>query len=546
MINFQNADLLSLSSSNIFLGDGIFRMGRVANLTIEGNVLDLTNAQGISGIFSGVQNLIDSSDDFQPIILNSIDFGSGKVNSWSFDAGTWVRSTRYSCQIQIFNSGNLYNMTGAYYSGLQSLFDNPATCTPLIRDLTETFDFQVTRENEYSYDHQVSLSLYSGIGSNPIQLAINIASGLIYSSPPFGFINSQWSGFYNATGKRYYTENYNLITNTINVGQRFKIIQNSGCYGIKLIHNCQTNEDGITNVIENAQIQGLCAPIYNSAVSGLQIELPRAFSRCSGVYDAYKPFSGYDLIADPISKNQTLNSFDGTINYSIEYTTNPFYFTGYYWEYTQSAQQNATIINVSEEGLVRGYGKLNTPEKFDKAKIGYDIVKIGILNRASGFYFDFVGYNLPLHILNRNESRSPYQGEISYSREFTDDPTFVDDPLVQRCSVVVNQTLPKHIFQSYNVLNTQELVQIGGNTELGQDQLQISLNTRRSGVFDVDYFINYCQSLCLGYKNTIPYSNVFYRDVNYNFDEILNSFDFTLTYLGASGKAYNNIDLNWP
>ncbi len=181
MIDFQNADLLSLSSSNSFLGDGIFRIGRIANLTIEGNVLDLTNSAGVSGVLSGVQNLIYSSQDWQPVVLNGINFGSGKVNSWSFDAGTYVRSTRYTCQIQIFDSGNLYNMTGSYYSGLQSLFNNPATLTPLIRDLQETFNFNVSRENEYNYDYNVSLSLYSGIGTNPIQLAQNIASGLLYS-----------------------------------------------------------------------------------------------------------------------------------------------------------------------------------------------------------------------------------------------------------------------------------------------------------------------------------------------------------------------------
>lgn len=549
MLNFQNADLLSLSSQNTFLGDGIFRIGRMVDLTIEGNLLTLSNQSGVSGIMSGVEQFLQDSIDWQPVILNGIDFGSGRVIGWEFDAGTWVRSTRYTCNIQVYESGDIFNMTGSYYSGLQDLFNNPATQTPLIRDLQESFDFEINRQNEYSYNYQVSLGLYSGVGSNPIQLAQNIASGLLFSSPPFGFINNQWSGFYqnSASGKTYFTENYNTITNQISVGKTFKILNRSGCYSILLKHSCQTNEDGITQVQENADILGFCQPIYNSALSGLQEELPKSYGRCSGMYEFYAPVSGYPLISEPISKNTTLNSFDGRINYTITYTTNPFYFnSGYYWEYTQSiAEDPATIINVSENGLVRGYGKLNTPEKFNRAVSGYNVVLGGVLPRASGFYFDFVGYNEPLHLIARDEGRSPYRGEVTYSREYTDDPTFIDDPYIQRSVITINQTLPKHIFGTYNVLNHKELVQIGGNTELAADTIQISLNTQRSGGFNLPYYIDYCKSICTGYKTGLTYNNIFYRDAGYNFSDIEGNFDFSLTYLGASGKEFDDLNLGW-
>lgn len=546
MINFSDCDILALQSKNNLLGTDIFRLNNTTSLTIDGWVLDLTNMQNVSGILSGVENLITSSQDFQPIILNNINFGSGRVLGWTFDAGTWVRSTRYSCQIEVYNSGNLYNLSGSYYSGLQPIFNNPNTQTPLIRNLDESFDFSLTREGVYSYSHQCSVSFYSGIGTNPLQLAINVASGLIYSTPPFGFINARYSGFYqNNSGKKTYVENYNLTTNEVSITENFSTLPPSGFYGVQFKQSCQTSEDGITNVTENTSIQGLVAPIYTSALSGLSIELPLSFNRCSGVYQFYAP-TGLSLNSSPISKNQVLNPFDGKIDFTITFTDNINYQTGYFWSYTQTIEEgNDTIVNVSENGLVRGFGKLNTDEKFNRAISGYNIVQSGILPRASGLYLDFVGYNSPLNITNRDEIRSPYQGTIEYTRQYTDDPTFVNDPLVQKSNVVINQILPKHIFKTYNLINKGQIVQMGNNTELGEDDLQISLNVLRSGSYNRDYYLNYCKNIALNYKNQVPYSDIFYQNVNYTIDEINNNFNFNITYLGSSGKAYNDLNLGW-
>lgn len=547
MINFQGADLLSLSNRSNFLGDGIFKLNTTTALTIEGWVTDLSNSAGVSGILSGVENLIESSQDFQPVVLNGIDFGSGRVLSWEFSEGVWVRTCRYTANIEVYNSGELYNMTDQYYSGLQSLFNAPQTQTPLIRELTEDFQFNLTREKEYSYTHNCSVSFWSGIGTDPLQLAKNVASGLIYSSAPFGFINAQYSGFYaTSSGKKIYTENYNLITNQVNISQNFTSLPPSGCYSIQLKQSCQTDQDGITTTQENGNILGLCLPIYNSALSGLAVEVPKSFSRCSGIFQFYAPSGATPLNSEPISKNTTLDSFNGRITYNITYNNNPFYFNQYYWEYTASIQEDQnTIVTTAENGLIRGYGKLNTLEKFARAISGYNVVKTGILPRLEQFYFDFVGYNEPLHLIGRDEGRSPYRGEVTYSREYTDDPTFIDDPYIQKATVVINQNLPKHIFGTYNVLNQKEIVQIGGNTELAADTIQISLNTQRSGGFNLPYYINYCQGVCTRYKAGLTYDNVFYRDAGYNFSDIEGNFDFSLTYLGANGKEFDDLNLGW-
>lgn len=560
MINFTNCDLLTYSSQNRFLGNGIFRYGSTKNLTIEGNILDLQNMQGVSGVFSGVQKIVKDANDFDLIILNGIDFGSGRVLSINFDAGTWVRSTRYQAQIEVYNSGNLFNLTGDYYGNLTGVLNNSSTQTPLIQSFDESYDFSQIKKGRIEVNHNFSFKFFSGI-TNPIDLAKQLAphfscTGILYANtPPAASIatgllyNIDFYGVSTGiirSGEIYTTESYNTITNECAFTEKLYLDPSGKSYFIKSTQSVTTNEDGITTVVENGDIKGLIRNTYKSALSGYNQQIVGAYNRCLDVFNAYCDSSFYPLLNDPIAKQQTQNKFEGSISYSITFTNNPFYYTGYFWDYTQSISEDPdTIITVSEDGNVRGFGRLNTQEKFDKAISGYNVVKPGILGRANAFYLEFQGTSATLNLINRSETRSPYKGEISYSRQYNDDPNFVDDPFIKKVEVIINKTIPKHIFQSYSIVNNKELVQIGGNTDLAQDQLQIKLTTIPSGTFNRDYFLNYCRSICTGYKTGILYTDPFYRNVSYNFSDIEHTFDFELTYLSSSGKAFNDLSLNW-
>ena len=58
MLDFLNATLLSYSHNSDFFGDN-FRYKTTKELSIEGYILDLSNTDGVSGIWSGISGFIN-------------------------------------------------------------------------------------------------------------------------------------------------------------------------------------------------------------------------------------------------------------------------------------------------------------------------------------------------------------------------------------------------------------------------------------------------------------------------------------------------------
>jgi hypothetical protein len=117
---FPNVSLLGLSQESRFFDAG-FHYSTTKNINIQGLVIDLTNSFGISGIWTGqegITKVIQSAQDYQNLILNGVSFGSGKINSISFSPGLDVRTKTYNASLIIQDSGNLFNLTGFFYSGI--------------------------------------------------------------------------------------------------------------------------------------------------------------------------------------------------------------------------------------------------------------------------------------------------------------------------------------------------------------------------------------------------------------------------------------------
>src|SRR6478736_2249803 len=228
MINFGNCELLSYDHQSNYFGE-IFHYRNIKNLTIQGYVLDLQNTfNTVSGVFSGVDQLINSSQDFQPIILGGRNFGNGKINSWSFDQGTWTRSTKYTCSVEIFQEGNLSNMSGAYYGDLSGILNESIVNIKFLDQLSENFSFNQSKNGLIEANHNLNIRFISGDdGINPIIRSKYLASKLLQGgtleySPSGGLLaTGLLYNLYFPTGliptgliipnKRYVTESYNSI-----------------------------------------------------------------------------------------------------------------------------------------------------------------------------------------------------------------------------------------------------------------------------------------------------------------------------------------------
>src|SRR5665213_1876025 len=96
-LTFPNVSLLGLAQDSRLFDAG-FQYSANRRLTIQGDLIDLSNAFGISGIWDGPQGLLQTvanQTNYQDLYLNGYSFGSGKVESITFVAGNDVRTKQY-------------------------------------------------------------------------------------------------------------------------------------------------------------------------------------------------------------------------------------------------------------------------------------------------------------------------------------------------------------------------------------------------------------------------------------------------------------------
>lgn len=475
MLNFENAKILSLSIENKFAG-AAFKYGSTKSLLVRGSLYDLTNSQGVSGIWSGISGIISNSNDYDDIQLQGVSFGRGRIDRFVFSEGVDVRQKDYEVSLTVFDSGNLFNLTGSYYSGVN--FSN----AKYLDRFSENFDFNVEQDGTYAYQHSVSCKFVSGIGVQPLDMAKSFASGLLLSSPPFGFFTADYSGFYNESGKRFFKENYNLITNECSFVETFRLPSNvSGDYSIKFTYEINTDERGVSSVVENGSIAGLIDPRDVSAEEGFQAAMTGVFARCSGEFLFYKPSGAYSLNPTRIRLQKRVNRSEGTIDYSVVYNNDPTLANGstYAWEYTQEIRREECVNFFSEQGRVKGLSTNCTfSERYSNAAAGYTSIKAGLSGRMQSFASS--AGSPSIRQTQFGEERSQFKGEISYSTTFTDQLASTATTQIRKVETEVQDNMPVHLvntFVAYGFGGRQgkEIVQPAGIATPGEKTVSVKV-----------------------------------------------------------------------
>src|SRR5262245_21756633 len=117
-LNFPNVNVLGLSQDSRFFDAG-FQYASFRRLSIAGTVNDLAATFGITGTWSGAEGMLNTilyNQNYQSLTINGVDFGSGRIENMSFDPGLDVKLKGYTADILVYDSGNLFNFTGLYYS----------------------------------------------------------------------------------------------------------------------------------------------------------------------------------------------------------------------------------------------------------------------------------------------------------------------------------------------------------------------------------------------------------------------------------------------
>jgi len=533
------ATLLSYNHQNVFLGD-VARLNSLKNYTVEGFFLQSRNQIGVSGNLALESGIVRSLNEREEIIVNGINLGPAKINNISFNANNPIRISRYTINFDVLTSGtfDLYNLSGNLYSGITKSLTGTAS---LLETFDETLSFNITEDDSYNYTQNLNIRYRKADGyESPIDLSKRLASGIFSVNPNIGFIDSKYSGFFTKTGKRYFTESYNLITNDCSFTKNFNLFNNySGDYTLTLSQNLAFGNDGNITVTEQGNIKGLKEPRFIIASGAVLTELNKSYSRCNSLFNQYSIsnnlYNPYLLINTGIEISRTFNNFNEEAQYSITYTNNPtFTISGYTRDGTITLNQNnLDIIDIQENGTIRFYGNKN--ENFLN-NINLSVIT-GIFNSASGrilnTYYNDSAFMNNLNIVQKDISIPKYGNQISYLLKYSDDKIYnTNISGVKKLIVKKSDNSPKHIYNQYIIPNKTVFLSAGGQTEMGERDvgLECIIERKNSNIYSsspidskilTDLKNVAIQELATDFPN-VPVQEAFITKTTYTFNSDLN------------------------
>ncbi len=465
-LNFPNVAVLGLSQDARFFDAG-FQYASARRLSIAGTVNDLTNGFGISGIWDGSEGVlatIRDNHDYQSLTLNGVSFGSGRIESISFGEGLDVRTKGYTANILVFDSGNLFNFTGVYYSGINT------TNWQYLQGLSEDYSFDRKLNGGYAYTHSASIQFTSGVGQlNAIGAAQAVARTL-FTGGNLGF--AFYPGYTNRQGKRYITESYNVITNECSFQETFDFDNDLGAYSATYTTSVQLSEQGIVTAVENGEIKGIENPNYQKALSAVGIEMTGSYLRSSGAATFYFP-TGALLVTSPISQGRVIDIFNNDIRYTVTFDNSPANQRTYFWDYTLQASKQDGVSTVTEDGTVVGRGA-NPTVSFANAQAGFAVVKAGIGARTTAL---FVNQYAPAtnYLESKQESYAPIQAQVGYGYQYSNDPTLISDSGIRRKQVTEETDASVYSYNRLNIFNVAEIAQNDYQSTQGNTVISVAM-----------------------------------------------------------------------
>jgi hypothetical protein len=527
-LNFPNVSVLGLSQEARFFEAG-FQYASFRKLSIAGTVNDLTQTFGITGVWSGEEGVlatIRNNQNYQPLVLNGVSFGSGRIDNITFEPGLDVRLKTYQASITVFDSGNLFNFTGVYYSGVQT------SNFQYLQAFSENYSFDKKLNGGYDYTHNASVQFTSGVGQlNAIQAAQSLARTL-FTGSNLGF--AFYPGYTNKQGKRYVSESYDLISNQCSFQETFGFNNDNGAYSATYTNVVQRGEDGVVTASEQGEIQGIENPNYQKALSAISVEMTGSYYRCSGAASFYFP-TGVILIDSPTSQGRQVDIFNNDITYTVVFDNNLNNQRTYFWDYTLEIDKQDGISTASEQGSIAGRGE-NPTLSYQGAVSGFAIVKPGIAGRCAAL---FVGPYAPAtnYLETKQESYSPVRGQLGYAYRYSNDPTLIANAGVRRKEVTVEENSPVYWYNKVGIVNVAEVIQNSYQATQGSTTVDVALEGDKT--VGLSSFIS--AAVTEINLNKPVGLEVFVGDASYAYDITQNIANVSLTWLynrAASQTTY--------
>lgn len=509
-MNFNNATLLSYSRTSEFFSDTMrYRVNK--ELTIRGLLLELANDNGVQEILGDLETFkAGFVSNWQNVILNGVNFGSGIVNSISFTEGSDVRTKEYTVSISIPEDGDT-NTTGPY-SGLN--FSN----FKYIESFSESSSFtkDTGRDN---YTQNINLTIKPPTTMDAVNAAKAIAQNFFDNNNLSSTIGDYTS--YAGT-KKYYTENYDPVNGEFSFSRNFELYKDSdGTFSLSRRHTINFDNEGVLSVTESADYIGNTNTAFDTANNEAKNDINGAYTRCSNLIPTYQIGGDESLKNLPISKSWNANHFQGTVSYSITFSNALRINTGAFGAFhdfnIEVSESQGGILTVAENGSIIGFGELiYSKDKYNNASIYFN-----------NLTFDFSQYASDLKFLSSSETHSEIEGRINYSVNYTNDTSVLDDQEIRKIVTKISRQYTRNLFSSFNIPNFKEIVQVQTNTLPNQYIYNIIVNGK--GGLGINTFLNAAKNEI----SSIP-PRSYLSDVNYSFDPAQRELNLNVSYINFS------------
>jgi len=388
--NFTDATLLGYQVNKNYLGEGVFALNTIKNISIEGildNRIDNADSEGvkqtfqkISGFLTGIANAYDA------VVVNGYNLGTGKVTNLSFPDQNPIRLGKYQYNIEIVENSDFSNVqTGDIYGTFLSGVSDK------ILALDETLNFDNAANGDYSYNHDLSIQYYD-TGSDLFAKSKSFANSIYNDSLKLGLIGP-FSGFYDVlkTKKNYFSETYDLISKRCGFSKKILINKNyNSNYTTTLSHVLSFDNNGKISVTEQGIIKGLDNTLNYTADSYFNTELANSYTRCQNVFNIYVEKYGLStkdsLFNQPFNLGKTADWFNNILEYNVSYVNDPAFEGNVINTYNITVNKDIQEVGIyTEQGEIIQVGQVGSVNDLSTIKTKYQAAK----NRASMNYPDY-------------------------------------------------------------------------------------------------------------------------------------------------------------
>lgn len=535
---FDNANLMSSEYSFEYLGDFLFKSVETVNLS--GVILTKQN-ESIIPIWDKINEIQLDSVDLSDCSVAGISIGSGILTSLSFENGIDVNTKRFSATIEIHHKGDMSSLS-PIYDGLE---DANLLKLEFVKSLSEDFSFSKNQDGTYEYTRDLSISLFKGIGiDNVSEFAKSIAS-LFMSSVFSPFTLASYPDFYKTDGNKFTTESYDDIKGEYSFSESFSF-QSEVDYS--WVYTTQINVSELDVIVsESGSIKSNTTNTTESLRNGLNNAVSGTYSRCQSAVSGYFGTIPCLLNETESSKNISINFFSGTAEYEISYSTNPSLKGTVFWSKTSSFSLNEDgFFSVSEDGEIFGFGYLNNepPTPYEKAKDYYNNnVKNTILNRLNLQFGSDISANCSSSLLGEESSKyteSEYEGKVSYSKSYTNNPSIISSGEFSRIETSVEKKYAVPIKTLIQVSYDKEYAvkTFRSNTSEGVLTSTVEVVLRSSSsVFSISRALSVARG-----KIVYPSQDYYTTDLNYTVDFNASKLTLNCSFNFFEKKSLNSIN----